>query len=222
MARGLLILLLIFQATAAPFSAHAQAQSEADQLREQLRQTVLQLRALQDSQSAAAAQQQAGGGADLDAAKKDLGRTKAKLEASARKAQALQAQLDQEKARSAQATDELQKAQAELAQYQQALAQASEAAKTAAAQRDQLQASLSQTTATLGACQAKNADLLAVSRELLAAYASVDMRAVLRTREPFLGLKRVELENFAQDYDDRIHNGLCPSQPAEGETGTRR
>jgi chromosome segregation ATPase len=185
--------------------------AEEQQLRDQLRSIVLQLRALQDAQAAQAAQQQQGGG-DADAMKKELDATKAKLRAaraSSRKLQALQAQADHDKAAAAQSAQALQQTQAELAQYKDGFAQASAQARSAGAERDKLKTELARTSATLSACQARNVELVKVSRELVRAYEHVDLGDVMRVREPFLGLKRVELENLAQGYDDRIHNAKC-------------
>jgi chromosome segregation ATPase len=215
MARRLISSLVALAALALAAPARAD-DAEEQQLRDQLRSTTLQLRALQDAQAAQAAQQQSSGG-DVDAMKKELSATKAKLKAaraSSAKVRALQAQVDQDKAAADKAAQDLQQTQAQLAQYTQGFQQASAQAAAAGAERDRLKGLLTQTSATLNACQARNAELVKVSRELVKAYARVDLPAVLATREPFLGLKRVQLENLAQGYDDRIHNARCAANAA--------
>ena len=87
----------LFIALALPMlfcSGVAHADSEADRLRDQLRQTVLQLRELQDNQAASSAQQ-SDAAQQRDALKKELAAAKAKLRTGGdgRKLRDLQAQL---------------------------------------------------------------------------------------------------------------------------------
>jgi hypothetical protein len=54
------------------------------------------------------------------------------------------------------------------------------------------------------ACEAKNVELFKVGSEILTRYANVDFSDVMAAREPFLGFKRVELQNLIQDYQDKL------------------
>lgn len=53
-------------------------------------------------------------------------------------------------------------------------------------------------------CEAKNTALVKVADEILDRYEHISVGEVLAAREPFVGTKRVELENIAQDYHDKI------------------
>lgn len=86
-----------------------------------------------------------------------------------------------------------------------------EAYQTAAANaqaRDRDRASLDARAESLGkraeACEAKNARLYQVAREILDRLGAGRLRDAWLAREPFVGRKRVELENVAQDYEDKL------------------
>lgn len=193
----------------------AHAAGEEDQLREQLRQTVLQLRELQDNQAAAGAQQ-SDAAQQRDALKKELDATKAKLRVAnggGRKLRELQDSLAKAKAATDQASQGLQQTQAQLAQYKEAYDKAAGQLRDVTGERDRLQASLVKETAVVASCQAKNIQLYVLSHQILDAYARVGLGAVMITREPFLGLKRVQLENAVQRDEDKIYDAQCDLTP---------
>ncbi len=195
-------------------SGAARADSEADQLRDQLRKTVLQLRELQDNQASAGAQQ-ADATKQVDALKKELAAAKAKLRTGGdgRKLRDLQAQLAAAKASADQASQASQLTQAQLTQYKDAYAKAAEQVRDLTGERDRLQASLTRQNAVLASCQTKNVQLYVLSHQILEAYAKVGLGSVLITREPFLGLKRVQLENAVQRDEDKLYDSQCDLTP---------
>jgi hypothetical protein len=198
-------------------AAHA-ASSEEDRLREQLRQTVLQLRELQDNQAAASAQQ-SDAAQQRDALQKELTATKAKLKSgggSGRKVRELQASLAKSKADADQANQALKQSEAQLDQYKEAYAKAGDQVRDLTGERDRLQGAYAKANATLAACQAKNIQLYVVSHQILDAYARVNFGDVMATREPFLGLKRTELENTVQGYGDKLYDAQCDLTPPPG------
>jgi hypothetical protein len=71
-------------------------------------------------------------------------------------------------------------------------------------ERAQLAASLGKSNARVAACGAKNEKLFRVGQDVLDWLQKMGTGAALAAREPFLGLKRVELENAAQDYEDKL------------------
>lgn len=113
-----------------------------------------------------------------------------------------------------------------------ASAAAARAAVEAAAQRDaiatadthakELEAKLQDTETRLtarekelSACTADNRKLGALSKELLGRYADKGVMDAMLEREPLTQLKRVELENLVQQYDDRItESSVAPSRPS--------
>jgi hypothetical protein len=53
-------------------------------------------------------------------------------------------------------------------------------------------------------CREKNRELAAVARELLGRYRDVGVLDVLKRREPFTGVRRVQVENLLEDSAGRI------------------
>jgi DNA repair ATPase RecN len=182
---------LFFAAALVPFFAPspASAQSLEDRLRDQLRSTLNELHELQDQQASLQAQKTAAE-QERDALKAQLAKAQAQLahagESGAAKAQA-QALAN------------------EVTQYKTAAEQASGTAQQAQADRDKLQTTLSDAQKQLGICGDKNAKLLKLGNEILDAYQQFDVGEAIAANEPFISIHRVELENMAQDFDDRLH-----------------
>jgi len=169
----------------------ASAQTLEDRLRDQLRSTLNELHDLQDQQASLQAQK-AAAEKERDALKADLAAAQAKLahagESAAAKAQA-------------------QALAGQVAQYKAAADQANGTAQQVQADRDKLQASLADSQKLLGVCEDKNTKLLKVGNEILDAYQEFDVGEAIAANEPFISIHRVELENMAQDFDDRLHEG---------------
>jgi len=188
----------------------ALADPETDQLREQLRATVLRLRQLQD-QMAAAPPAAAPPPADA-AAKARLAALQAQLRAArqgAAKASLLQADFDKVQAQDAALTAAAAANAAQLESLKAAYAQSVDSGRTLAAERDRLKAELAKMTTIAGVCQTKNTRLIAFTESVLDAYNRVGLGHVLVRREPLLGLGRVKLENIAQDREDTVRSDRC-------------
>jgi chromosome segregation ATPase len=182
---------LIAAACLALFAASsASAQTLEDRLRDQLRSTLNELHGLQDEQASLQAQK-AAAEQERDALKAQLAKAEAQVahagESAAAKAQA-QALANQ------------------VAQYKTAAEQASGTAQQAQTDRDKLQTALADAQKQLGTCTDKNAKLLKLGNEILDAYQQFDVGEAIAANEPFISIRRVELENMAQDFDDRLHD----------------
>lgn len=180
------------------------AQEDTGRLRDQLRRVTLQLRQVQDDQAMMQAQKVAAE-MERDALKKELAAARAELASSRRggeRVAVVEAQLSQTKNALSQATDDARREQAE---------------------REKLNETVAKARDVLEACQAKNAKLLKVGRDVLTAYQQFDIGDALFDNEPITRLARVDLENLAQDYSDRLDDGtfdigdvrLPPSTAAE-------
>jgi|GEM_PF-1533838 len=55
-------------------------------------------------------------------------------------------------------------------------------------------------------CRANNIKLYEVNQELVGAYQDKSAMDAIKQRDPFFGLKRVEVENLVQDYQYRIED----------------
>jgi hypothetical protein len=97
----------------------------------------------------------------------------------------------------------------ELAKARVAYANAAEQARELAIERDRLKSQLADMTNAAVGCQAKNARLVAFADALLDDYSKMSLGRVLGSREPFLGLERVKLENLIQDREDAIRANRC-------------
>jgi hypothetical protein len=73
----------------------------------------------------------------------------------------------------------------------------------------------------LGTCKTANARLIAVAQDILHLYQTRGFRAlVLGSYEPVLGLRKVELENTVQDYEDKIRDQqYVPGTPPAADAG---
>jgi septal ring factor EnvC (AmiA/AmiB activator) len=180
---------LVMLVAAVALGAHvASAQTLEDRLRDQLRATVQQVQQLQDQQATFQAQ----------------------MAAITQERDALKAQLAAAKAQKSHTNEDrgqVQALTAQVAQYKEAASQAAATATQAQADHDKLTAGLAGAQNLLGACQTKNGQLLKVGTEILDAYQNFDFGDALGANEPFIGTKRVELENLAQDFGDQLHDG---------------
>ena len=187
---GRFVLALAIATCAVLIALPAAAQSMEDKLREQLRATVVQLHQVQDDQAALQAQKVAAE-QERDALRSQLAAAKSQL-----------AHVPKSAAPSPSPALE-----AEIAKYKDAYAQAANSAQQAQAGHDKLQTDLTASQNLLGVCETKNTQLIKVGNEILDAYQHFDFGDALGANEPFIGIKRVELENLAQDYGDRLYDG---------------
>jgi hypothetical protein len=179
--------------------AMAQDTPEA-RLREMIRRTTADLRAAQDSQAI----------------------LQASLDQEKQKTAALQKQLDDLAARPApiakpsMSEDEIARLRAEaqakvtaveagLKQWQDAYQKAADIARTKDTESKTAMARATESERQAGICAAANTKLESVANDILHLYQTQSFRTLLlASYEPLLGLKKVELENTIQDYEDKI------------------
>lgn len=201
--RRLAAAVLVLLSAAAPAVADEATETR---LREALRSATIQLRAAEDERTllqaklaAAEAARQA-----LDAQVKAAAGKLAAAEQQAVVQAEAAGRLDADLAERAAALD---KARGTIGQCRGALDQAKEAGRATAEARRNVAAQRDDQTRRAEACEAKNVQLYRLGEDLLDAYAKVGLGEVIARGEPFLGLKRVELENLAQDYQDKLLDG---------------
>ncbi len=99
------------------------------------------------------------------------------------------------------------------AKSQSAYETASTAAGNAAAENAALQARLATANSGLASCRMKNTELFNLGNQILDAYSHKDdVFGAIADREPFTGLKRVQLENIVQNDQDKLYdNQLAPA-----------
>jgi hypothetical protein len=96
-----------------------------------------------------------------------------------------------------------------------------EASRACEEERAKLAPQVSGCAERLANAEAKNERLFGVGKGILDWLSKVGVGAAIAAREPFLGVKRVELENAAQDWEDALHaQRLRPAgAPVSGAAG---
>jgi hypothetical protein len=194
----------------APVRAQEQAANAATKLREMLRATMLQLRAaetekatLQAAQTESAAKEKAlteqvealtrQSAADKDASDKTISDLKAKV-------------ADQEQ--------EIVQLKGALEKWKEGYAKAADIANAKEAERAKLAGQVILLDRKVADRESKNVELFRIGNEILKRYERFGLGDALLSREPFVGITRVKLENQVQDYQDKLlDQRIKPGQP---------
>jgi chromosome segregation ATPase len=123
----------------------------------------------------------------------DLARSQAAEQAAAHDREALNARVEQARSR----TDEL------VARFRETATTLQQTER----ERGELQQQLASSTSELETCSQRNVSLYEVGIEVLDRYESKGFWSVMRQKEPFTQLKRVEIENLADEYRQRLDDG---------------
>jgi chromosome segregation ATPase len=172
---------------------NANAESETDRLREALRSATAQTRALEDQRFALQVK--------VSEADRDKALLKTQLDAS--KAQVAQVEKDYRQAVQ-EFNTRLDERNQTLEKWKDAYDEAATVARTKDAERAKFEGESKSYKASTKACTVKNVQLVKVGRELLARYEGVSFGDMVVAREPLLAFRRVEIQNFLQDYGDKI------------------
>jgi chromosome segregation ATPase len=195
-----------------PAAAGAADSDIEARLREQLRSAITQLRTLED-QNATLTAKQAEYEKQIQALKPQvatLTQQVADLQAEGEKAAAKAAELDSTitrlkgtlAARDATITG----LNETVEKWKTEQAKAAALARLKEAERARLDGALKTMTNRAVTCEVKNDELFRLGNEILDRYGAVDVSDAMGAREPFIGFKRVELQNIVQDYQDMLMN----------------
>lgn len=91
-----------------------------------------------------------------------------------------------------------------LEKWQAAYEEAAGTARAKEAERAQLAAQAEGLTQRATSCEAKNARLFEAANEILGHLKDISVAEAMAAHEPFVGTKRVELQNLAQDAEDKL------------------
>ncbi len=122
----------------------------------------------------------------------------------AEREQAYKTAVDEFNVRLQEERDQALRIQEAAQKWKAAYNEATAALKAKEGERQSLAVQVAASSEQIERCQTQNQDLFKLSSEILERYRNVGVGDVITAREPFLGLKRVELENQMQDYDDRL------------------
>ena len=181
-----------------PPARAAETPNEA-RLREALRSAAAQVRTLEDERAALQASEAAMKKA-VEALRAELQvarRPAAAPSGESRKLAELKQALDEQAAAVARQTEALARCEASGKD-------SAELGKAIEAERARLSASNGNLYDRVVSCEARNSRLYRVGKDVIDWLAGMGVAKALAAREPFLGLKRVELENTAQDYEDKL------------------
>ena len=177
-----------------------------DRLRDQLRATVTDLRSQQDSLAAAQAER--------DALKAQLKAAKGRPVAPARDAR-MGRDLVEARRAAAEAEASRGQLQAQMDALKASYDQLAVQARDLQADRDRLKSMVAERDDGLSVCRTKNGALLTLSREILDRFQRQGLADVLLRKEPLIGARRVQIENLAQAYGDRLYDQRLDVPPAK-------
>ncbi|QQN61963.1 hypothetical protein JIR23_20360 [Bradyrhizobium diazoefficiens] len=171
----------------------AHADQEGDRLREALRSATAQARAAEDQRAALQAK--------LTAAEQERERLRKQNEA-------YRAQVKEAEQAYRQAVKDFNERLTErddsLEKWKVAYGEAAGVARAKDAERAKFEAEATAFKASTKACEAKNVQLVKTANEVVTRYEAMDPFEKVLDHDPVFGLKRVEHQNAAQDFRDKI------------------
>jgi hypothetical protein len=177
-------------------SAHAESDAMQQRLLDQLRQTTLQLRQVQDENAELKSK--------LDAANGRLAARPAAAPQAHSEDPALRRKLAVQTSRSEALEQQLAQTQKVLAEWKQGYGKAVDVARARDADAKKYEALYKASHARATACTADNAQLVTIADELVSRYKGKGVIEALRDNEPLTGIHRVSLEKLAQTYHDKV------------------
>jgi septal ring factor EnvC (AmiA/AmiB activator) len=203
--RGVLASTVLLFALAGALPAWADKEDPETRLRAALKTATMRIRELEDQN------------ATLTAKQAEAERDKLTFTAKAAAADKELTELHQQGAADKTALDQAattQKQQGDsIAKWQASYNQTAEAARTRDADAKRLDAVLGQMRPRVQSCDAKNAALYKLGEEILGLYDKKDFFDIV-SGEPVTRLKRVQLENTMQDYEDKMRDNKI-AQPVQ-------
>jgi hypothetical protein len=192
---GSALLVLMLAGAAAP--ARADNDDPTTRLRAALKTATARIRELEDQNAQLTAKQAATDRDKLEFTQKAAAADK-ELGALHQQTAADKAALDQASATQKQQGDA-------IAKWQASYNQAADAARSRDADAKRLDAVVGQLRPRVQSCEAKNGELYKIGEEILGLYDKKDFFDLV-AGEPVTKLKRVELENAMQDYEDKMRD----------------
>jgi hypothetical protein len=190
--------------------APVHAQDQAANAAAMLRATMLQLRASENEKATLQAAQ-----AESAAKEKSLTeQVQALTKQSAADKDASDKAIADLKAKVADQEQEIAQLKDTLEKWKEGYAKAADIANAKEAERAKLAGQVIVLDRKVTDRESKNAELFRTGNEILMRYERFGLGDVLLSREPFVGITRVKLENQVQDYQDKLLNQrIKPGQP---------
>jgi len=195
----------------APWTVNAADQQDPTaRLRDMLRTTILQLRAAQTENATLQGAQ-----ADSTAKIKDLNdKLGAITKQSAEDKETADKAIDDLKAQVTDRDNQIAQLKDALAKWQDGYQKAADIANAKEAERAKLATQAILLQRKVDDRETKNAELFRIGNDILTRYERFGLGTALTSREPFVGITRVKLENLVQDYQDKLlDQKIRPGQP---------
>jgi hypothetical protein len=193
MKAAILAFVILAIAAASQSPVRAQAPSEADRLREAVRSMTTQIRSLEDQRTANQAK---------------LAQTEREKQRADQASELLRRQLKDAEDRQQQMIAEFNRRLGErdqvLERWRSSFGQAADVARDKEGQRAKLEGEATEYKARARSCEAKNIQLMKISKEIVAGYRDLNLGKAFVITEPLIGIGRVEHQNKVQDFQDRI------------------
>lgn len=178
---------------AAASAAPARADSDADRLRDALRTATAQQRALEDQRAALQAK--------LTEAESERTRLKGQVDAAKEETKQV---IKQHREAVEEFNRRLTERDETLEKWRAAYEEAADVARAKDAERAKFEGQAGAFKASFKACRAKNNELAKAGRELLEHYEAANFAELALASEPLTGIRRVEIQNLLQEYQDKI------------------
>ena len=188
----------------------AQAESMEERLRAQLRSTTQQLQQLQSEQAQINAAKTAAE-TQRDAAQKELESLRAQMAKSRGQAEKL---AGQQEAMLESAQAQAAASHAQLGKFKGAYDELLTLSRAKETERVALARTLAQRDEEVKVCVAKNREMYAAGKEILNAYERISTGDILALKQPFAGKARVQFEEQAQAYGDKLYDAQAPRSQA--------
>ena len=205
--KHLFLPLLLLALLAGPAAA---SDKKANREREALRRVQVELQQAQGRVSSLE-QEKAKLGQDLEAAGKArksaegrAARLNRELKAEQQQREALAKELEQVKQDLAASGQQLAETRKTLNDTGARLAQTSDELRRAQADKANLESIKTRNEREIVSCEDKNLKLYQTGRELMVRFEQKSCGEILAQKEPFTGLKRVEIENLLEEYRDKL------------------
>jgi chromosome segregation ATPase len=196
--RRILALAAALCVAAAPMALAQQKDSPEDRLRAALRTATQRVRELEDQNADLTAKQAQ--------AERDRQALADKSAAQDKELALLHQQTDADKAALDQSQSHIQAQDQNIAKWQASYQEAADAARTRDADAKRLDALLGKSRQRVQVCEQKNAELYKLGEQALDLYDHQDFLDAIAAGEPVTKLKRVEIENAMQDYEDKMRD----------------
>lgn len=148
---------------------------------------------------------------ELDSLRKERARIESSRDQAERNARTLQSAAARAQAQSGSAQAELEQGRARMQELTVKFREVAGSLRDVESERTSLTGSLSRREAELASCTDHNVKLYDINVEILTRFADRGFWSALSAKEPFMQLKRVELDNLVEGYRARAEDHQIPS-----------